>query len=479
MRFHRKVSHEELKRHCDSSSCWIALNGIVYDFTEFLTRHPGGSGVLLQNAGKDATSIFRQYHPADFVNQLTSDAAVALYDTPAFASVPQGETTVKEPVVVPSLSQMLNVYDFARVARNRISKEAWDYLVSAADDEVTYRLNERAFEHFVIKPRVLVDVSKRVDTSLSMLGTMSNSPIYISATAMGRLYHPDGEMALAHGAGLAGVIQMCPTLGSCSIEEMASARGSLQTQWFQLYVNQNWDVTLSAIRRAEQSGMKALCITVDVAIMGKRERDQRNRLVGDISHIQKIHDRDADKNRGVGRSLSSFVFPGLDWVYLGRIRACTELPILLKGIQTGADAILAYEAGLYQGIIVSNHGGRQVDYARPTLACLDEIVTSLKLAGANINKTFDVYVDGGIRRGTDIFKCLAMGAKAVGLGRPSLFALASHGPEGVRHLIDILTSELELVMMHTGCHRLSDIKRSMIEHTLAVVDRCQIHESRL
>ena len=475
----RLISHEELRLHNTKDSCWICLNGIVYDFTDFLAKHPGGEGILLQSAGKDATSTFRLYHPMEFIMQLPSSATIGRISGQC-DTTSTTDSKIAQPNV--PISHILNVYDFARNAHKRITKEAWDYVVSAADDEVTYRYNESVFESLWIKPRVLVDVSGYIDTTVTLLGTKSTTPIYISATAMGRLYHPDGEMAIARGSAAAGIIQMCPTLGSCSIEEMAGARAPHQTQWFQLYVNQNWDITLSVIRRAEQAGMRALCVTVDVATMGKRERDQRNRLVSDLSHIQQSHDRDADKSRGVGRSLSTFVFPGLDWAYLRKIRSATNLPILLKGIQTREDAIRAYESGLCQGIIVSNHGGRQVDYARPTLHCLDDVVQGLKGIGCRVNVDFDVYVDGGIRRGTDIFKCLAMGAKAVGIGRPSLFALGSHGPEGVEHLITILTEELQLVMMHTGCTSIKDINNSFIESSTTVPAtsrRREIHESRL
>ena len=474
------VLHEELLEHNSQDSCWIAVYGTVYDFTDFLSQHPGGANILLQNAGKDASSTFGLYHPRDFLDQLPPAAIVGRYSSPVES---------RESLINPKseerdlpVSHILNVYDFARNARKRLSKEAWDYLVSAADDEVTYRMNEVAYEKFWIKPRVMFNVSGIIDTSVTLFGTRSSSPIYISATAMGRLYHPDGEMALARGAYAAGVIQMCPTLGSCSIEEVASVRAPDQTQWFQLYVHEKWEVTLSIIKRAEEAGMRVLCITVDVAMMGKRERDQRNRLIVDLSHIQKDHDKKADKSRGVGKSLSSFVFPGLDWAYLRKIRSATNLPILLKGIQTGEDAVLAYESGLCQGIIVSNHGGRQLDYSRPTVDCLDEIVHALRAIGARINNDFDLYVDGGIRRGTDIFKCLAMGAKAVGVGRPSLFALASHGPEGVTHLIDLLNDELRLAMMHTGCTSVSEITRSALERSPfnpIILARRELHESRL
>jgi L-lactate dehydrogenase (cytochrome) len=235
------------------------------------------------------------------------------------------------------------------------------------------------------------------------------------------------------------------------------------------------------IKQAEALGYKALVITVDVAVLGKRERDQRNKVT-DISNIQKSTGNEIDKSQGVSRALSSFVSAALDWDTVRWINSITKMPILLKGIQTKEDAIKAADSGLVRGIIVSNHGGRQVDFSRPTVDCLVEIIGALRShKEIKLNENFDVYVDGGIRRGTDIFKCLALGAKAVGIGRPAMFALASHGKEGVHHLIDILTQELIVCLMHTGCRSLKDISRAHVELTKRTSPRYDTarHESRL
>jgi len=477
----REISADELKEHDQPQSCWMAINGRVFDITSWLRDHPGGPNILLKSSGKDATDAFKQYHSLSILETLPRSSIIGLFKHSDTRSVQEGQRQPNFSPNVP-LSHILNVYDFARNAKKRLSKEAWDYLVSASDDEVSYRYNEFAFNRIWLKPRVLVNVFGFIDTSVNLFGTNSPSPIYISATAMGRLYHPDGEMAICLGAQKAGIIQMCPTLASCDLEEMVSVRTDKQTQWFQLYVNENWNITSNSIKRAESLGMKALCVTVDVAVLGKRERDQRNKVL-DISSIQKIHDQQADRSKGVSRSLSSFVYSGFDWEYLKRIRGITKLPIILKGIQTIEDALLAYKSGLCKGIIVSNHGGRQVDFARPTIDCLSEIVSGLRAHCVKVNSEFDVYVDGGIRRGTDIYKCLALGAKAVGIGRPSLFALASHGPEGINHLVSLLTDELKMTMMHMGCMKLSDIAERSL--SIAQNGQCAIrtgtvhHESNL
>ena len=456
----REITRGELATHNSENSVWMAIGGSVYDLTEFLSQHPGGKAIILRHSGKDATAVFRTYHPMSLLSILPDSAKVGSYKHDGSGQLDVAPASSSQEIV--PLGHVLNSYDFARAARKRLSKEAWDYLVSAADDEVTYRENESSFNRVWIRPRVLVDVSGPIDTSATLLGAKVSSPIYISATAMGRLYHPDGEVELCRGAHRAGVLQMCPTLASCSIEEMAAARFPGQPQWYQLYVNRDPRVNEQIVRKAEKLGFTALVITVDVAELGKRERDQRNK-VSDVSNVQKKIGEKTDQSRGVSRSLSSFIHPGLDWAMIRWFRSITKLPILLKGVQTGEDAVLAARSGLVSGIIVSNHGGRQVDFARPTIDCLTEIAGALRReSGIALNDNFDLYVDGGVRRGTDVFKCLALGAKAVGIGRPALFALASHGQEGVHHLFELLAEELRVVMMHTGCRKLGDINTNHV-----------------
>jgi len=240
------------------------------------------------------------------------------------------------------------------------------------------------------------------------------------------------------------------------MEEMAKARAPGQGQWYQLYVNTDNELNEKIIRNAESMGFEALVVTVDVAVLGKRERDQRNK-VSDISSVQKSTGVVVNKNEGVSKSLSSFVCPSLNWETIKWFRTLTSLPILLKGIHTKEDALIAARSGIVRGRIVSNHGGRQIEFARPTVDCLVEVIEELKSEPSiKLNENFDVYVDGVIRRGTDIFKRLAPRAKAVGIGRPAKFALASHGSDGVHHLVNILADELRGCMMHTACRALKD-----------------------
>jgi L-lactate dehydrogenase (cytochrome) len=303
----------------------------------------------------------------------------------------------------------------------------------------------------------MVNVAK-VDTRTSLLGYESSLPIYVTATALGRLGHPEGEVVLTRAAAQTGLIQMIPTLASCSLEEITSARSPGQTQFFQLYVNGNRDITRSLVQKAERLGCRALFITVDAPTLAKREKDMRTKFTLAPPRVQEGHD--VNRNAGAARAIGSFIDSGLSWKDLPWFRSITSLPIVLKGVQCGEDAVLAYQHGV-NGIVVSNHGGRQLDFARSAIEVLPEVMDALRGINADLTK-FEVYIDGGIRRGTDIFKALALGARAVGIGRPFLFAMSTYGEDGVKHAIQILRDEFEMVMRLMGTPTLRDIKPQML-----------------
>ena len=360
----------------------------------------------------------------------------------------------------PPVSNCLNIADLESVCIRRMGKAGLDYYRSAADDEITLRENRAAFHRVFLLPRVLVNV-KAIDIRTKMLGEAVSMPLYITACALGKLAHPDGECALTRAAAIHGVIQMCPTLGSCSIEEMAAARPSPSSpcQWFQLYVNSNRDTTLSLIRRAEACGMKALCITVDAPVLGRRERDMRNKMVSTPPSQLRKGGTTAGSAGGVARSITQFIDPALSWADLEWFQKVTQLPIILKGIQTAEDAIRAVQYGV-AGIVVSNHGGRQLDCARSGIEMLCDICDRLRADG--LWGRMEIYMDGGVRRGSDIYKALAMGATAVGIGRPSLFGLGAYGQEGVERALEIFKEELVMTMMLMGCPTISDVRRDSV-----------------
>jgi len=237
-----------------------------------------------------------------------------------------------------------------------------------------------------------------------------------------------------------------------------------QIQFYQLYVNSNKKITQEVIKRAEKGGCKSLWITVDAPQLGRREKDMRNKFTLESSNLQREKGmKEGNRSQGVARTLSSFIDAGLDWDELKWIQSITNIPIVLKGVQSGQDAIRAAQAGV-AGIVVSNHGGRQLDSCRAGIEVLPEVMSALRSIGAE-NKV-EVYVDGGVRRGTDIFKALALGAKAVGVGRPFLYGMAAYGQEGVERVIQLLKNELEVCMQLMGTRSINQIEPGMVAQRL-------------
>merc|ERR1719316_2150235 len=360
-------------------------------------------------------------------------------------------TKIAPPAGKPPLSSMVNVWDLEAVAKTQVGKEAWDYLNSGGDDEITFRENHVAFTRIWLRPFCLINVSQ-VDYSWEMLGTKCSFPIYITATALGRLYHEDGEMCLTKAAAAKNIIQMCPTLASCTMDEMLSVKNPSQTQWWQLYVNSDRELTKKVVQKAEAAGMKGLFITVDAPQLGRRERDMRNKAEqqADVQGEQK---EEVKKDQGTTRAISSFIDPSLNWDDIEWFKSITDMPIVLKGIQRADDAIKAVEYGC-AGIVCSNHGGLQIDSSRSGVEILEDVMNALEEKG--LQDKLEVYVDGGIRRATDIFKCLALGAKGCGLGRPFLYGIGAYGVQGAEKVVDILMAEMEMCMRLMGTPTLKD-----------------------
>eukprot|EP00026_Physarum_polycephalum_P005599 Phypoly_transcript_05634.p1 GENE.Phypoly_transcript_05634~~Phypoly_transcript_05634.p1 ORF type:complete len:510 (+),score=103.58 Phypoly_transcript_05634:350-1879(+) len=455
------IPMQEVAKHNKREDCWVVIHGKVYNLTDFLDHHPGGVGPIAAKAGKDATKVFEVIHPKDIVNTLPKGMYLGEIDPATL--VPEKDEEKKETRMVlapgskPPIEHMLNVYDFEGIARKTMAKEAWDYYSSGADDEVTLRENHTAFQRIWLRPRVLVNV-KTINTKSKILGYESSFPLYISATALAKLANPEGEVVLTRAAYSQGVIQMLPTLASCSLDEMIEAKKPDQIQFYQLYVNGNRKVTEDIVRRAEKGGCKALFVTVDAPQLGRREKDMRNKFTASEANEQKRAGEKVNRNQGTARAISSFIDPSLCWADIAWLKSITSMPIVLKGVQCGEDAVLAVKYGC-AGIVLSNHGGRQLDFSRSGIEVLAEVMDALKAAKAE--KKLEIYVDGGIRRGTDIFKALALGATAVGIGRPSLYGLAAYGQDGVERVIEILRDELVMCMGLMGTPTIADIKPEM------------------
>ncbi|KAL2918137.1 hypothetical protein HK105_202064 [Polyrhizophydium stewartii] len=458
----RTITLDEVAKHNSASDCWVVIHGSVYDLTAFLSEHPGGSKVILKQAGKDATAAFEQVHPRDIIEQhLPKSLHLGVLDAgsasaAAASAAAEAAAAAAAKPKPPPLDSVLNVFDFEGIAKHVLTKEAWAYYSSGGDDELTLQENHAAFHRIWLRPRVMRNV-KTVDTRTTMLGQPSALPFYVTATALGKLGHPEGEVVLTRAAGTRGLIQMIPTLASCSFDELVDASIPGQPQFFQLYVNSDRKVTESIVRRAEARGMKGLFITVDAPQLGRREKDMRVKFVDDTPDL--IDPNDSNRNMGAARAISHFIDPSLSWDDIPWFKSITKMPIVLKGVQTGEDAVLAAKAGL-AGIVVSNHGGRQLDTVRSGIEILEEVVDHLKRHG--LEGRLEIYVDGGFRRGTDIFKALALGARGIGLGRPFLYAMSTYGQAGVERAIDLLRDELEMTMRLMGVTSISQITRDSV-----------------
>lgn len=352
-------------------------------------------------------------------------------------------------------SDYRNLDDYEAIAKARLPKPVYDYFAGGAEDEVTLTANRDAYRRIMLRPRVLVDVSN-VDTSLSLFGETLAHPIFLAPAAFQRMAHLDGEIASARAARATGAVFVASTLSTVTIEEIGAEARPL---WFQLYVFKDRELTRSLVERAEAAGASALCLTVTVPVQGLRERDSRNRFgLPDGLEMANLRGRSqATMSTGEGSRLAFYIGnefdPTLSWQALDWLCSITRLPVLLKGVMTGEDARIALEHGA-QGVIVSNHGGRQLDTAMPTLHALPDVVRAIPEA--------PVLVDGGIRRGADVVKALALGARAVLVGRPYLWGLAVQGQAGVQDVITQLRSGLERTMQLLGRPSLNGIDPSVL-----------------
>lgn len=357
----------------------------------------------------------------------------------------------------------VSVFDYESLAGEHLSQMALDYYNSGAWDEVTLRDNRAAFERLKIRPRMLVDVSKR-NLTTEVLGQSLQMPLLIAPMAFQCLAHPDGEIATARAAASAGIGMVLSTLATKSIEDVAAAthlEASTSLQWFQLYVHRDRGLTRALVERAYAAGYKALCLTVDAPVLGRRERDKHNQFalppgmgLANLASLSGLGIPHEAGESGLFTYSVQQLDPAVTWRDLEWLQSLCPLPLVLKGILRGDDAEKAVECGA-SVIVVSNHGGRQLDGAIASIDALAEVVEA-------VDGRAEVLVDGGIRRGVDILKALALGAKAVMLGRPVLWALAAAGEAGVSHVIKLLREELDVAMALSGCATLQDIDSSLL-----------------
>ena len=361
------------------------------------------------------------------------------------AAADRGLETPEMGEIISSVDEAINVFDFHAAARKALPPAHYGYLATGTDDDATLRANRAGFRRFQLRPRRLIDV-RDIDTSIEFFGTRWNSPIGLAPTGHQKAFHPLGEVAAARAAKETSSLQLLSTVSNTSIEDIVRERGG--PVWFQLYASIDPTITSALLKRAEQAGCPVVVLTVDV--QGGSNRETLKRFwKADKRDCTLCHDRanpvDRYKRKPMfdGLDLSrSGPFRNMTWDFVRRLKDSTSMKVFVKGIVTREDAELCLENGV-DGIVVSNHGGRAEASGRATIVCLEEIVQA-------VDGRIPVVIDGGFRRGTDVFKALALGADAVCVGRPYLWGLAAFGQEGVRAVLDLLRAELMMVMRQAG-----------------------------
>ncbi|CAG8891952.1 unnamed protein product [Penicillium egyptiacum] len=433
--------------------------------------------VILRCAGKDATDDFDSVHSLELLSEALPETALEGYIDPAEFDTPEDKPAAmyekqSKPADdgLPVLQSLINLHDFERVAQ-RLPATTWAYYSSGADDEISKLNNALAYRKISLRPRVLRKIPS-VNTTTAILGYSTTLPVYVSPVGLAKLAHPQGECAMAAAAGKDGLVQVLANGSSMPIEQVMKSRTSLNQPIFQqLYVNKDIQKSVETVQRAERAGASAIWITVDSPMVGKREMDERLNLRVTVctlpgrchwtfivfTNVFQATDDNAE-GQGVAKIMASSISPFIDWEILTWLRQLTDLPVVIKGIQCVEDAVLAYQHGV-QGIVLSNHGGRSQDTAQSPLLTLLEI---RKFAPHLMESKLQIFIDGGIRRGTDVLKAIALGATAVGLGRPFLFSLSGYGEKGVRRMIDILRQEIETNMVFLGVSSLEELRPEMV-----------------
>jgi 4-hydroxymandelate oxidase len=358
--------------------------------------------------------------------------------------------------VLKSPKDALSVMDFEEPARKALPPAHYGYLATGVDDDATLRANREGFKRVQLRPKRMVDVSGRADCSVQLFGKKWETPITICPVGSQNAFHPEGELAVARAAGAKKTLQILSTNTTQPIEKVVEAAGPI---WYQLYATSRWEVTVKLVGHAERAGCPVLVLTVDLPVGRNTETLERMRRA-DTRNCASCHPAGGGfygrKPMFTGIDMKGITSnqPAMTWDLVRRLKDLTRMKLVLKGIETREDAQACCEHGV-DGIIVSNHGGRAEESGRGTIECLPEVVEG---AASRI----PVLVDGGIRRGTDIFKALALGARAVGIGRPYCWGLSAFGQAGVERVLEILRVELELVMRQCGARSIEEIRRSMV-----------------
>jgi L-lactate dehydrogenase (cytochrome) len=464
-----------VSKHNSPKSCWVILYDKVYNVTSLLESHPGGPTAILRLAGKDATSEFDAIHPKNTLDQLPSDACLGRIDISTLPVqvkklTPDVET---EPFVHPAdvphrpknISQCLSLKDIEYLATTKLSPRAWSYYYSAGDDLVSKSLNTTVYSQILLRPRALIDVTQcNLTTSLLKGRIPLKFPMFISPAAQARLGHPTGEAGIGRACEKMGALQIVSYNASMTAEEVLDGAPGVIIG-AQIYVqtdrakSEAWLKRIAALYH--EGKVHFICLTVDAHVAGKREHDERMNFAQDeiSDSVNTTDDSPSARVMRVKGSVGKALFAGtamnltwretVEWIS----RIAPGVPLVIKGLQAHEDAYIASKFPQIAGIMLSNHGGRELDTAPPCVHTLLEI----RKYCPEVFEKLDVWVDGGIMRGTDVIKALCLGAKAVGIGRAALYGLAAGGPEGVERVLRILKDEMKTCMRLLGCTSLKDL----------------------
>ncbi|KAF1955897.1 mitochondrial cytochrome-like protein b2 [Byssothecium circinans] len=475
-----RIDGAEVAKHSSKNSCWIVLDSNVYDVTSFLGKHPGGAAIILKQAGTDATQEFEKYHPLSYVDDLPTGSLIGTIDPNTLGNLRTKKKEISSPVSaadtskeIPHVTLCVSCPDFEVAAKAVLPHRSYIYASTSANTGISLKTNLDDWGRINFRPRAMRDVGD-IDTRRSIFGYSTPYPFYISPMGTLGAIHPGAEPEMVRGAVRKGahmVVSTASTKGAREImqsyiDEQKRLGNSSPTQlFFQYYMPVARKEAIELIHTAKDCGYKGLWITVDTAVLGKRTADRVLQAEESLA-VGVEEEGTAEWEMGSentfapamgGRVVSGQLSPHPAWEDLKWIRKEWDGPIVLKGIQCAEDAKLAYEYGL-EGILLSNHGGRQIHTAPSALMTLCEIRTYCP----EIIGKMEIFLDGGLRDGSDVLKALCLGATAVGVGRPFLYALAAYGAQGVERCVDVLTDELSIGMRLLGVTSLNQLKPEMV-----------------
>ncbi|WPH01732.1 cytochrome b2 [Acrodontium crateriforme] len=455
-----KISVVDITKHSTPEDCWLVINDQVYDLSSFAPTHPGGADIIYKFAGKDGSKTYNSVHAPNLIEkELSLSNKKGAFDLSTVTQIwidsnkeEESISTTLGPNERPPLSTLINLDDFEKVHASHGPRKANAYVEGASNDCLTLAANKSLWQKLWFRPRIMRNVSK-VNTKMTMLGVKTTMPVFICPMGIAKTSGPQGEAALGAGAAASGIIHCVSTTASLSLEDVL-ASAPQHPFFFQLYVDKQrhkTEATLKKIEKMEQ--IRAIFVTVDLAVVSKREADERMRKQEATSVYSSRQKNVIDKKgAGLARTTGNFIDWSLSWEDLAWLRKHTTKPILLKGIQSAADAKMALQMGC-AGIVVSNHGGRALDNAPATILILLE----LRRDCPEIFDKMEVYIDGGVRRGSDILKAVCLGARGVGVGRPFQCSVM-YDQEGVESIAWILQDELETSMRLCGITDLDKVR---------------------